>query len=273
MQGATGSPPLTVPLVSLTAPVSIPASGAYTVCAGQNVQNMSSVDITMAAYCSNQNVTGAPFVMGVELVWSADSAAEIQYASEIWYIWVGDSAPSVPAIGTFQVKGDYLTVYALNETTTTEGIVLSTASIIASYRIVPYSTFRQTPPGLNPTGITRGIVVGGGYSNQLAYVPAVTPGTGLIFYPLPLFAGPVWIQYICATADLDSVPTIIDMSQTTSGNLAAGEGQAGIVWAGDNSVPVIDKQNLIFPRSPCALVLNPAATSAIVFTAIGQQGY
>jgi hypothetical protein len=215
----------------------------------------------------------------LELDWFDDAAGNNIIYSEEWNFWVTNGGNGSQAFGSVPVRGSYLRVTVSN-LPGSQPISLDTLVVTGTYRPVPYSTFRQPAPSaasVTINGATTDNFQGFGSlnpgSNSLGYLPDITPGTGLRAYLMPLVAGPVTVSWQVSTAILTNFPTIIDMANVTSGNLSAGSVQTGAVWQGANVVNIMDRSAISLPRGPCALVVNPATTSQLFFSAIAQQGY
>lgn len=247
-----------------------------------NVQNYSAINLTIGATSSAQNSVGAAITCPVTLDWFDDSALQNRVYTETVFAYVG--ATTVAKLsGISPVHGQYLRITVQN-TGTISNVSVSNLVVTGSFRSPVYSSWRSFVPltaGSAPDILVNGFTVsllnapagGQQYSGNLGMLPNVTPGTGLRVYLLPLYAGPVAYYWQVNTAALSNMGTLVDLSFVTSGNLSAGTAQAGVIRGLTNTINTPDSQSIMFPRSPVGLVVNPAATSSMQFSAIGQQGY
>ena len=241
-----------------------------------NVQDYTAIDFGVSAHCTTQGTAGAPLTAWIQAQWYDDSGGTRSVYLEDWFFWVSTTAALFSlAVGTLPVRGQYLQLRILNNPAATINATLDNFWITGTYRSIEKSKVRQgVPNSLACSGATRSSFVGNSgnlQTNNLGTLNTVTPGTGLQFYPMPLFDGPVYLLYTVNTAALVNNPTIADMSGVISGGIVAGTSQANFIWVGPNTTAQTFQEVIIFPRSPCALIVNPAATSTIQFAAMGQE--
>lgn len=258
-------------------PIVVAANSSSTLFSMQDVHNYQSFDVSFFAECGNQSTAGAPLVCALQLSWY-DSSANVlgQVYQETWFPLLGNLSGTQPLLGSGPMRGYYMSAVVVNngsQPLTITGVAIRGTNRAAN----AYSTFRQSVPPMSCSGATVASAnpVGNltGYSNMLGTIPNIVPGTGLRIYPLPLYAGPVSIAWQVNTAGLLNDATLVDLSQASSGGLAAGQGQDGVIWAGINTTGQYSQETIIFPRAGVALVVNPATTSGIFFSAVGQQGF
>lgn len=248
-----------------------------------DVSKYQSCDFKINAFAQSQATAGAALVAQLRLQWFDDVLATNQVYIEDIYFYLGNaSVTAQPVSGSTPVYGHYLIASVLNPGTAAN-ITVNNITITGSYRTPVYSSWRQSVPstsGITCTGTTIASLSAPLFavnppaaSGNLGMLPNVTPGTGLRVYLLPLYAGPVSCYWSVNTAGLSNVGTLVDLSFTTSGNLVAGTSQPGMLRALSNTIGTAESFTVNFPRSPMVLVVNPAATSQLQFSAIGQQGY
>lgn len=245
-----------------------------------DVRKYTSVSLYFQAYASAQNTVGSALTAQVQLSWYDDAAGLYPVYVETVSMYIGNGSGKVQALqGTMPCHGGYL-IASVTNNGTAGNIVFPVLILNGSYRTPVYSSWRQSTPSTALTAfLCNGVTVSNlnvppyNYNNSLGMLPGPTPGTGLRMYLLPLYSGPVYLQYSIITAALTQTPTIVDLAYTTSGNLSGGTGQSGWIWTGPNTAGQSVQQMIELPRSPCALVVNPAATSSIQFSLVGQQGY
>lgn len=255
-----------------------------------NVQNYTSIDLAILAYCTSQSTTGAPVTYMLKLNWFDNAALTDLVYSESVFGYVGNSlANNVELSGSSPVHGQYLQIEVVN-LATGASLIVGPLTVTGSFRTPVRSSWASSlvsASGITINGVTTALPLyagnaitdegaTSGYTGDLnlGSLPGTTPGSGLRAYLLPLYAGPVWLRWGVATAALTSPATIVDLSYVTSGNLAAGLNQPGIIWHDTNNTASSNISEMIdLPRSPCALVVNPAATSNFAITLIGQSGW
>lgn len=261
-------------IFTLGSPQTIVSGGSFLAVNGAAVSNFTSFDLTINAHCPTQATVGSGLALKVQLSWFDNAALTNEVYREEWYVPAGLSGGG--GIGSGPCHGLFLRVTVLN-IIGNQSMILDAMTITGTARTPGYTSIRGTPADWSINGATTGNLDPnsdlGGWSGNLGFINGITPGTGLKAYPLPLFAGPIWIHWAVSVAALLNSPTIVDMSQATSGGLVAGTGQSGVLAVLSNSTSAGTDEILFLPRSPCALVINPAATSSVQFSAIAQQGY
>lgn len=272
-------PGQTVNLYSNTATTNITPGATVTFASLIDVSKAQSCDIKLNAFSPSQATVGAALTSSLQLKWFDDAAGNnLVYVEDVVF-YLGNSALNAQAlIGSAPIHGRYLTATVSNPSTIASGVntTVNNLTITGSYRTPVYSSWRQAVPAVTCTSVTvanlttQGVPI---FTGNLGSINNQTPGTGLRVYLLPLYAGPVSYYWNVNTAALVNSGTLIDMSFVTSGNLAAGTSQSGLIKAFTNTLATIEALTVNFPRSPVGLVVNPAATSQIQFSAIGQQGY
>jgi len=257
------------------------ASGANFAYAALDLAGYTSFNVLVNAQSASQATGGAALSVTMQVAFYDDAGLTSLVYSESVSFWAGNSlGNNIPLIGSVPVHGRYCVLTFFNNGTASN-VNMTKIVVTGSFRSPVYSSWRQAAPVFTQVTIT-GVTVSSlntpqnaPYSNTLGQIN-VTPGTGLRAYLLPLFSGPVFIEYQISGAALLNSPSIVDAAFATSGNVQAGINQPGIVWFGDNAVTTpgtIQRLTIMLPRSPCMLVVNPAATSNIFFSAVGQQGY
>lgn len=274
-QNVTGD--INVELYNLTSPVSVPVNaGVVTAANLLPIPQYSGFDVSLSAHCPTQNTAGAAFAIQLVLQWYSDPQGNNLVYQEKWYPWVGSTANVNRAMGSGPMHGLYMTAGILNPLGT-ETIIVDGFTLSGNSKQYPYTSFRQSVPDVVCNGATSLPASGNGFidgfDNFLGSLNNVTPGTGLQFVPLPFYAGPVDVYWSVNTAALVNAPTLIDMTQAVSGSLAPGTGQQGLIIGLTNTINTSEFLNMIFPRKPVALIVNPASTSQLQFSAIAQQGF
>lgn len=262
--------------LSFAFPVSVPITPVSAV----DVSLFSAIDISVEGFCSSQNTAGAPLTQTLTLQWFD---AGILVYEEVWSYLIGSAAGSTnPALGSFPVRGTTLTVVVSQNASATVASTLQNLTVIGTQRNVPYSTMRQDSggnmgliTGVTHTGVPTDITIGSpGFDNHLATITGFSPGAGQPFiFPLPLVAGPAFLQSEVSTAVAANNPCLINLSYATSHNILMGAAQEGQVWQAHNVVNELDQVTIDLPRAPCALTVNSSATSSFYFTLIARNGY
>jgi hypothetical protein len=251
-----------------------------------NVQDYTSIDLTIGAISSAQAVNNAAITYQLSLEWFDDSAGlNLVYSETVFgYVAKANNAAPLPMTGSCPVHGQYLRIACTNPGTVSN-VSFNDLTVTGSFRAVPHSKWFSYASASNVAinGVTLtdllypGQVAGeGGLAGAFPYlnlgsIPGTNPGAGLHAYLLPLFAGPVFINYQVSGAGLGNAATLVDLSYVTSGNLAAGTGQPGSIWTGAAALNSAFQGIVNFPRSPVALVLNYAAGTDVLFSAVGQE--
>jgi hypothetical protein len=249
-----------------------------------NVQDYTAIDLTGTLIANSQATADAALCGFVEINWFDDSALTFLVNVETAFVYAGNgSSNPLEWSATIPCKGQYCTIqvgnFGLAGTMTTANV-----RITGSFRTPVRSYWYSTPgsgAGINViTGASvslpqyPGSVTGeGGFPQtyigdlDLGNIVTSTPGVGLRIYLFPLFAGKVWWQYSINTANLNQVPILVDLAYITSSNIAGGTGQPGVIWTGPNTFGGAPFQGeIVLPRSPVGLIVNPAATSQIQFS-------
>ena len=122
------------------------------------------------------------------------------------------------------------------------------------------------------TPIFPTVPTGFGFENVLALYPnQLLPAAGFYVIPLPLYAGPVTIEWEVNTATMTNVATLVSLANQTTSSLAAGAGGGGTFFGLSNTLQVRDSETIMFPRAPVVLLLNGPSTAMFEFSAIAQQ--
>lgn len=266
-----------------TVAVNIPAGSAVPLISKIDVSLYNSYDVNLFAFAITGN-SGSALTINLSFVWYDDLASGIPVYQEDWNPLLSASPWSAgpitsennPLAGSGPMHGKYLTVIASNIGATTN-IELQWFNLYGSNRSMPYSQWRSDPatyPAVAISGLSplSPPLTSDGKANQLGYYANLAPGAGSNFAPLPLYAGPVHVQWSVNTGALSHTPVIVDLGTTLSGSVADNTAN-NLVWQGTNTINTPDSQTVIFPRSACALMVAPVATSQLSFSAIGQQGY
>lgn len=237
-----------------------------------------SLDFKINAFSNSQATAGASICAILRINFYDDAGGTNPvYAEDVSFYLTNTSGGASPLFGRMPMAGRYIQLTIIN-LGTGASITVNNITVTGSFRTPVYSSWRQLFPGTGNLTIT-GVILDqfrptvANFSNDFGNINNITPGTGLRAYLLPLFSGPVWFTWVVNTAALLNQPTLVDLSEVTSGNLAAGTGQVGWITTLPNVAGTAFQGMIQFPRSPCALVVNPAATSVIQASAVGQQGY
>lgn len=255
----------------------IPAFSSKTIFSG-DVTLWNSYDLTLYAYGTPGN-TGSAQALSLTFRWF-DKQISPPVFEEVWYTYIANQAPNLVDPETLDslaangpLHGKFMTLTVTNSGTTP--INIGWFSLYASPRTVPYSDWRQNPASLGNLalkGLTSEEGPYFGFENVLASQPGVTFGAvGPAFIPLPLYSGPVAINWQVSTAALLNMATLVALTTQQGGDLIAGTACPGVIDSLSNTVNQQDRHITNFPRCPVILIINPAATSSILFSAVSQQ--
>jgi hypothetical protein len=249
-----------------------------------DVSRWNSYDLSLYAYGTPQN-SGSAQALQISLSWydvpyttaSPPSAIFV----ENWYCYIGTAKLTndfnlMAANGP--MHGQYMTVTITN--IGSSPVSVDWFNLFASPRTVPYSDWRQDSSnlaavnllqlnGLSPALDTE--TAGTGFENILVSIPNQVFGTGLQFIPMPLYSGPVSMNWSVNTQALVNAPVLVALTTQTGGELVAGTACPGVIDSFSNTIGVQDRHSFNFPRAPVILIVNPGANSMIQFSAIAQQ--
>lgn len=261
--------------------IQIAANGVYVL----NVAQFASYDLNMYAYTQSAGSVGSNITVEITLQWYDELVTGIPVFEEDWWIWCarnslpyggGGTAYQNTLAGSGPMHGAYVAVYVSTATTAAFAATLKYFYLFGSNRPVPYSDWRQNAVAVEPNENGAVIQQGTGpigFENILAQTPtALVIPAGPNFIPFGLYSGPINFYFepsVIATTN----PTIINVANMVSGNMADnGVGQGCMANLGNNAASAVS--GVIYgPRAPCALMItgNAGGTTTFGFQAIAQQ--
>jgi len=279
--------------VAFTVPPS--ANGNTVILPLTDVTDWNSYDINLYAYGPTNTTTGAEALCLV-FQWFDDLTSGIPVFQEEWWVWTGYEAINGPLggprynplAGNGPMHGRYMQISAVNVGGNTTPITIQWLNLFASPRTVPYSDWRQSifamywqspgslidlayiPIDYSGHNTISAAPLGGGFENQLLTLNGYEPGAGEQGYLLPLYAGPVSINYEIANAVASNSPRLISLADTVGSQLN-GVPFPGTLIIFPNVLNSTYQGILELPRAPCLFVCSFAATTAITLSITAQQ--
>jgi hypothetical protein len=264
----------------------VPASSFTVLLNHVDVTNFNSLDLNIYAYGPTNTVTGAES-MQLCFYWYDSPSSDIPIFEEDWWIYLGTTAIDGPiqgsTLGTLNplagntpMHGKYLSIVAFNIGTNATPISIQYFNLYGSPRLVPYSDWRQSPPALGNLNFANVPIDSTnpfpetGLDNCLASILA-NPGTASSFaYPLPLYAGPVSVEFEVSGAVLTVNARLVTLNGVRGSEMAVNM-TTNILYEFSNTLNAMVTPTINFPRAPVVLMIEYAAASSILFTATGQQ--
>jgi hypothetical protein len=232
----------------------------------------SSLDISFNALENSSTATGAAFCLVVELQWLDPNG--IFLSLDVVNIWCQGSTAPFPSAFSAPCKGVSCVIQMFNQGTVgTIGAGTGGLVVTGSFRNISGLTFASDLTSLAPVTLGgvdfQGAGPDGGAlsSGWLGTVSkSLAESSAVMAFLLNQYSGLAYGQF-SITADLAKEATIVDLSQATVGNLVTGTGQAGVVQAFSNTIPLsLTPFPVVMPASACALVVQASTTAASTVT-------
>ncbi len=272
--GSSGTPGAVIPATGASSVIVLPMT---------NISEYTSYDLNFHCWTTSQGSLGAPLVVYVRLEWFDDLTSGIPVFAEDWWAWVANGSAitpnpygnSNPLAACGPMHGAYMRVTMFN-ISATQPINVQYFNLFGSNRSVPYSDWRQNASVFSV--VSQGITVNQlvqrtGYDNDLGTTtPTPIPPSSHFWYPLNLYAGPVYYRFQTTQA-LANDFVICSAEAMLSGGILLGTNNdetlvnlasvAGAEYEGQFNAP----------RAPLYAVISSGSGTAptIDFSLIAQQ--